>query len=128
MRLPTRIERTAGLLDAGPNTSLESRHPHHSVEDRTSLHFLTLQNGHFLGKCERLSAPKGNFGSNPGISETERRAKCPVFAGLFARSVEENRETGLVGWGAWIRTRGWRNQNPLPYHLATPQRGRARPV
>src|SRR5471032_3100852 len=27
----------------------------------------------------------------------------------------------LAGWGAWIRTRGWRNQNPLPYHLATPQ-------
>src|SRR4051794_622196 len=25
-----------------------------------------------------------------------------------------------TGWGAWIRTRGWRNQNPLPYHLATP--------
>ena len=24
------------------------------------------------------------------------------------------------GWGAWIRTREWRNQNPLPYHLATP--------
>jgi hypothetical protein len=30
-----------------------------------------------------------------------------------------------AGWGAWIRTRGWRNQNPLPYHLATPQ---CRPV
>src|SRR4051812_40122800 len=26
----------------------------------------------------------------------------------------------LSGWGAWIRTREWRNQNPLPYHLATP--------
>src|SRR5215510_6790521 len=29
--------------------------------------------------------------------------------------------TGLVGWGARIRTWEWRNQNPLPYHLATPQ-------
>jgi hypothetical protein len=28
----------------------------------------------------------------------------------------------LAGWGAWIRTREWRNQNPLPYHLATPHR------
>jgi CO/xanthine dehydrogenase Mo-binding subunit len=27
----------------------------------------------------------------------------------------------IRGWGAWIRTREWRNQNPLPYHLATPQ-------
>jgi hypothetical protein len=27
-----------------------------------------------------------------------------------------------LGWGARIRTWGWRNQNPLPYHLATPQK------
>jgi hypothetical protein len=25
-----------------------------------------------------------------------------------------------AGWGARIRTWEWRNQNPLPYHLATP--------
>src|SRR3954453_21504176 len=29
--------------------------------------------------------------------------------------------TGLFGWGARTRTWEWRNQNPLPYHLATPQ-------
>src|SRR5687767_8228390 len=29
---------------------------------------------------------------------------------------------GRAGWGARIRTWEWRNQNPLPYHLATPQR------
>jgi hypothetical protein len=28
---------------------------------------------------------------------------------------------GRAGWGARIRTWEWRNQNPLPYHLATPQ-------
>src|SRR5690348_14712120 len=28
----------------------------------------------------------------------------------------------LLGWGARIRTWEWRNQNPLPYHLATPHR------
>src|SRR5688572_5286346 len=28
---------------------------------------------------------------------------------------------GAAGWGARIRTWEWRNQNPLPYHLATPQ-------
>src|SRR5262249_49595347 len=27
----------------------------------------------------------------------------------------------VVGWGARTRTWEWRNQNPLPYHLATPQ-------
>ena len=26
-----------------------------------------------------------------------------------------------IGWGARTRTWEWRNQNPLPYHLATPQ-------
>jgi hypothetical protein len=26
----------------------------------------------------------------------------------------------LVGWGGRTRTSEWRNQNPLPYHLATP--------
>src|ERR1700687_3762425 len=28
---------------------------------------------------------------------------------------------GLAGWGGRIRTSAWWNQNPLPYHLATPQ-------
>ncbi len=28
--------------------------------------------------------------------------------------------TGENGRGGWIRTNGWRDQNPLPYHLATP--------
>ena len=30
-----------------------------------------------------------------------------------------------AGWGGRIRTSVWRNQNPLPYHLATPQHGNA---
>ena len=28
---------------------------------------------------------------------------------------------GMPGWGGRIRTSAWWNQNPLPYHLATPQ-------
>jgi hypothetical protein len=27
----------------------------------------------------------------------------------------------VAGWGGRIRTSAWRNQNPLPYRLATPQ-------
>src|SRR5579871_2250585 len=27
---------------------------------------------------------------------------------------------GAAGWGGRIRTSEWRDQNPLPYHLATP--------
>jgi hypothetical protein len=26
----------------------------------------------------------------------------------------------FAGWGGRTRTSEWRNQNPLPYHLATP--------
>jgi hypothetical protein len=33
----------------------------------------------------------------------------------------------LTGWGGRIRTSEWRDQNPLPYHLATPQNS-ARPL
>src|SRR5688572_10619092 len=37
--------------------------------------------------------------------------------------VEDNRSRILLnGWGGRIRTSEWRDQNPLPYHLATPQR------
>ena len=32
--------------------------------------------------------------------------------------------TEKAGWGGRIRTSVWRNQNPLPYHLATPHRCR----
>src|SRR5207253_6240646 len=31
---------------------------------------------------------------------------------------------GSLGWGGRDRTSEWRNQNPLPYRLATPQQGR----
>src|SRR5436305_10838021 len=40
----------------------------------------------------------------------------------FLRWVEaEPRAAALPGWGGRIRTSAWGNQNPLPYHLATPQ-------
>src|SRR5207302_6881118 len=42
-------------------------------------------------------------------------------AGLGPLTVLATKSKSCVGWGAWIRTREWRNQNPLPYHLATPQ-------
>jgi hypothetical protein len=32
-------------------------------------------------------------------------------------------EPAQIGWGGRIRTSVWRDQNPLPYRLATPQLG-----
>ena len=48
----------------------------------------------------------------------------PLSAGIIGDILtnwKRATETGLVGWGGRIRTSEWRNQNPLPYHLATPQ-------
>ena len=36
----------------------------------------------------------------------------PRNVGGSAKQIAHHRETGLTGWGAWIRTRGWRNQKP----------------
>ncbi len=50
----------------------------------------------------------------------------PLSAGIIGDILtnwKRATETGLVGWGGRIRTSEWRNQNPLPYHLATPQSG-----
>ena len=40
--------------------------------------------------------------------------------GWFRTTRKYAEETASAGWGARIRTWEWRNQNPLPYHLATP--------
>ena len=40
---------------------------------------------------------------------------------LASGSLQQNQQVGIFGWGGRVRTSEWRNQNPLPYHLATPQ-------
>jgi hypothetical protein len=42
----------------------------------------------------------------------------PPFVGLPV--LQPAQGVDKVGWGGRIRTSVWRNQNPLPYHLATP--------
>jgi hypothetical protein len=70
-------------------------------------------------------------------SDGEYPPNSPHKPRLFWRDADRTKTGALSGWGAWIRTREWRNQNPLPYHLATPQRcqegfgrpgGRSRPA
>ena len=62
------------------------------------------------------------------VQEGARRSKggrkSPNCAPNRAKNDEgENGESVArsIGWGGRIRTSAWRNQNPLPYHLATPQ-------
>jgi hypothetical protein len=50
-----------------------------------------------------------------------RIRKRPAECESQRRSARSLQTPGMHGWGGRIRTSGWRNQNPLPYHLATPQ-------
>jgi hypothetical protein len=54
--------------------------------------------------------------------ETDRQfAKACHWRAFLALPRAKSQSAGLVGWGGRIRTSAWWNQNPLPYHLATPQ-------
>jgi hypothetical protein len=45
----------------------------------------------------------------------------PLFAAFSAGPEQISYDHRLRGWGGRDRTSEWRNQNPLPYRLATPQ-------
>ena len=52
--------------------------------------------------------------------------RCPRTSHASESTIQVRRLLSLVygvvvGWGGRIRTSEWRDQNPLPYHLATPQ-------
>src|SRR5207237_5374713 len=66
---------------------------------------------------------------NMSRTYTQSMNNCPAFqlmmgSGGCPRMLRiVSRERGMAGWGGRIRTSVWWNQNPLPYHLATPQHG-----
>src|SRR3954447_5523561 len=47
--------------------------------------------------------------------------KSRDFPGHSRVSWQPELNAGMAGWGGRDRTSEWRNQNPLPYRLATPQ-------
>jgi hypothetical protein len=63
-----------------------------------------------------------NWRKIPGFRSPHARVlgKAPE-SGAFSRRPEIPGLAGVRGWGGRIRTSVWRNQNPLPYRLATPQ-------
>ena len=58
------------------------------------------------------------------VWSTNLACKRPRTRGLLREQSEMSGRAAMRGWGGRIRTSVWRNQNPLPYHLATPHRGR----
>ena len=74
---------------------------------RNSLQFNTKKVGAFqnIELIELLTINK-----DPKLSN-KTRARVDLFYSCF-----------YLGWDGGIRTPEWRNQNPLPYHLATSHR------
>ncbi len=87
----------------------------------------------------RAATPKGTRTDSPA-PRAPRRTMEDQNSGMVRRlnfgmaqknkTEQENNQAAAIrwaGWGARIRTWEWRNQNPLPYRLATPQRPRLHP-
>jgi hypothetical protein len=77
-----------------------------------------------LENSEQRPAPKSRAQRSEMPEVADQR---PVPASLTRGNVDAfpfwgkyAPETALPGWGGRIRTSAWRNQNPLPYRLATP--------
>src|SRR5215472_14745845 len=94
------------------NRSLEMSNP---VSDaatwilKTADQRLTDKIGRLPPTIQRITLQRlRNVSLTPGKSHIIRQHRT------------ERTETRLVGWGGRTRTSEWRNQNPLPYHLATP--------
>lgn len=84
-----------------------------------------------VGGRARWPAREGYGAANSRRLGDERRGK-PCRAAVMCRSAVQQRPSqagfvsnfrgsGASGWGGRDRTSEWRNQNPLPYRLATPQ-------
>jgi hypothetical protein len=66
----------------------------------------------FPRKARETVRTKREFWFESRNSETDRRAKIPVFAGLMGHRGAKNRETGLVGWRASADRTSLRPQFP----------------
>jgi hypothetical protein len=70
----------------------------------------------------------GNFHLRTGKLGVQRRNRMREEPGFPARSPLSwgaRPNARMAGWGGRDRTSEWRNQNPLPYRLATPQQAGA---
>ena len=68
-------------------------------------------------RCGRVPRDAGN-GPKP-VASTRNRGRVLEFIPI-RRPDSGSANRYLLGWGARNRTWEWRNQNPLPYRLATP--------
>ena len=67
-------------------------------------------------------SPKARKDRSLEVRKPKKCTQKPRKCGLLCADSKCHEIFGLCGWGGRIRTSAWRNQNPLPYRLATPQR------
>ena len=83
-----------------------------------------------VGEPSDVGAPSGVCQVTRDVVRQLPDWHCPRTAPAFLRpppiapysSGQVVATCPTTGWGGRIRTSEWRDQNPLPYHLATPQR------
>jgi hypothetical protein len=91
------------------------------VEFQTILHSSSPKFGNISNESRRMWALFAAIFEKREYGELPSRSKSAEIAGFPRLCAWEPGHVGLLGWGGRIRTSVWRNQNPLPYHLATPQ-------
>lgn len=114
--VPFAIQRIRGVARGGDGLGVAE------IQRRLVVHTGRIVNDFFGGEAAPAPLPKS--------AATCRNSHAAPDAATRSFSIDiierpntagSTYRVGKVGWGAWIRTRGWRNQNPLPYRLATPQ-------
>jgi hypothetical protein len=115
--IPSRGER-GPPLSFRPNSRHASRSPLSANRvSANTFRILKILYCRLQDKSRQYGLGLENFRS----PETNSQSLTSRIAVRISDAWKFDMETGLAGWGARIRTWEWRNQNPLPYHLATPQ-------
>ena len=79
---------------------------------------------HFFNTWTRMVLLRLSRLLRPCLACCRRAIHARVRLESEAHAVGHPIDYRRIGWGGRIRTCVWRDQNPLPYHLATPQQDR----
>ena len=103
------LQRGRDLLHHGPQAERRASDPDRALS-------AARRRGRSQRDCEIKSSQTRAGRSNRGRKSPNCAPNCAEN-----RERENGEDVGRsIGWGGRTRTSEWRNQNPLPYHLATP--------
>ena len=105
------VETDVEVIDRSMNFTSESQHRNRRPPSNAALS---------VGS-ENLAVVLPVANANPGLCAPTFATANATTRQLSCCSAGQKRGQCKIGWGGRIRTYEWRDQNPLPYHLATPQ-------